>query len=176
MNEIIKKNGINYGVIIGLFSVLVTASIYSINLKLFTSPWIGVSSLIIYIIIGVLLVISTKKQLNNIISFKEAFTVYFLAAVIGSVISTLFNIVLFNFIDPQAKETIKEQTIKYTVEMMEKFGAPASSVNETIQKLNETDNFSTGNLITGMAFSLVFAAILGLILAAIFKSKPSNGL
>ena len=102
--------------------------------------------------------------------------IYFLAALIGTLVSTLFNYVLFNFIDPEAKETIKEITLKYTADMMEKFGAPSASVNETMQKLAETDNYSLGNLLFGMAIVLVFQAVFGLILAAIFKSRTSQGL
>ena len=65
--------------------------------------------------------------------------------------------------------------MKYTADLMAKFGAPSASVNETMKKLAETDNFSLGNLLMGLAFSLVFSAIFGLILAAIFKSKsPSS--
>ena len=173
MNEIIKKNGITYGIIIGLFTILYTTAIYSIDLALFTNAWIGVITMIIYITIGVVLVSKTKKQLNNNITFKEAFTVYFLAAVVGSTISTLFNILLFNFIDPEAKEKIKELSIKYAVEVLEKFGSPDSAVNETIKKMGETDAYSARNLLMGLAFSFVFSAIFGLILAAIFKSKPS---
>ena len=175
MNEIIKKNGVTFGFIFGLFSVLLTTTIYTVDLKLIISAWIGIVSVIISITIGVILIIKTKKQLSNIISFKDAFTVYFIAAAIGSTISTIFYYVLFNLIDPQAKETIKEVTLKYTTEIMEKLGAPAASTNEAMRKLAETDNYSLGNLAMGLAFSLVFSALFGLILAAIFKSKsPSS--
>ncbi|MCF6128144.1 DUF4199 domain-containing protein [Flavobacterium sp. AS60] len=175
MNEIIKKNGVSFGLIFGLFSVLLTTTLYLVDLELFTSSWIGIISVIISISIGVVLITKTKKQLNNVLTFKEGFTVYFIAAAIGSTISTLFNYILFNFVDPGAKETIKEITLKYTSDMMAKFGAPADAVNETMKKLAETDNFSLGNLAMGLAFSLVFSALFGLILAAIFKSKsPSS--
>lgn len=176
MNEIIKKNGITFGIIIGLFSILVTTSIYSIDLNLFISPTIGITSMLVHLIIGIVLITKTKKQMNSIISFKEVFSTYFLAGIIGSFTSTLYNILLFNFIDPEAKTKIKELTIKYTMNMMEKFGSTKEILNETLKKLNETDNFSTGNLISGMFMAFIFIAILGLILAAIFKSKPSQGL
>lgn len=176
MNEIIKKNGITFGIILGLFSLLITTAIYAIDLQLFTSWWIGGIAIVVPIIIGFVLVSKTKKQLNGNINFKEAFTVYFIAAVIGSFISKLFEYILFNFIDPQAKETIKEINIKYTTEMMEKLGAPAASINEAMQKVAETDNYSIGNIIFGLAMGLVFHAIFGLILAAIFKSKSNEGL
>jgi len=173
MNEIVKKNGISYGIILGVFSILITTLIYAIDISLFTSWWVGVISLLIYLVIGIVLVYKTKKQLNNLISFKEAFTVFFLAAVIGSTISVLFNIILFNVIDPSAKETVQQLTLEYTAEMMQKFGARASDVNEALAKMAETDNYSPLNQLKGLVFSFVFSAILGLILALIFKSKPA---
>lgn len=174
MNKIVKKNGITFGVIMGVFSVLVTACIYAINLELFISMWVGVISMVIYLTLGVVLVTRTKKQLGGQITFKEAFTTYFIAAVIGSTISVLFNIVLFNLIDPGAKETLKELTMKYSVEMMQKFGAPASSINEAVREMQKQDNYAPGSQLFGLIFSFVFSAIFGLILALIFKSKSSQ--
>ncbi|MEZ0131134.1 DUF4199 domain-containing protein, partial [Flavobacterium sp. LBUM151] len=64
-----------------------------------------------------------KKNLRTLApQFKDAFTTYFIAAVTGILISTLFNILLFNVIDPGAKDTLSEIMIKYTVGMLQKFG------------------------------------------------------
>ena len=173
MNDIVKKNGIMYGIILGVFSILVTTLIYAIDIELFISMWVGLISMAVYLVIGIVLVAKTKKQLNNVITFKEAFTVFFLAAVIGSTLSVLFNIILFNVIDPAAKETIQQLTLEYTANMMQKFGARASDVNEAISKMAETDNYSPLNQLKGLIFSFIFSALLGLILALIFKSKPA---
>ena len=174
MNEIVKKNGITYGIITGVVSVLITTLIYTIDLKLFTSWWVGVLSIIAYIVIGSILLSKTKKELKGVFPFKEAFTTYFISAVIGIIISVAFNIVLFNFIDPSAKETIKELTIQYAVEMLEKFGTPSSAINEAVKEMEKSDQFSTFELLKGSIFSIAFSAVFGLILAAIFKSKNTN--
>jgi len=175
MNEIIKKNGVTCGAILGIISVASTTLVYVTDIKLFMSWWIGGISLILNIVIGVFLVLNTKKQLNNTINFKDAFSVYFIAGVLGSTLSALYNYFLFNFIDPEAKETLKEMTIKYTVEMMEKFGTPKEVLNQTIAELQKADNYSLGNIVMGLLFVYLIVAIFGLILAAIFKSKsPSS--
>ncbi len=173
MNEIVKKNGITYGIILGVFSVLVTTLIYAIDITLFTSWWVGVLSLLVYLAIGIILLINTKKQMNNVISFKEAFTTFFLAAVIGGTISVVFNILLFNVIDPSAKETVQQLTMEYTSKMMQNFGARSSDINEALAKMAETDNYSPLNQLKGLVFSFIFSALLGLLLALIFKSKPA---
>ena len=82
MNEIIKKNGITYGIITGVVSTLITTLIYSIDLELFTSMWVGFVSIALYTIISIVLLSKTKKELKGIFTFKEAFTTYFIAAVI----------------------------------------------------------------------------------------------
>lgn len=105
INEVIKKNGITYGVMIGIASTLITATIYAIDLNLFTAWWMGLIGIAISLTISIILLSKTKKELNGIFPFKEAFTTYFIATVIGILISTTFNIILFNVIDP-AKEKI----------------------------------------------------------------------
>jgi hypothetical protein len=174
MNEIIKKNGISYGIITGIVSVLITTAIYSIDLNLFVKWWLGIIIFLVYIIIGIVLLSKTKKELKGIFSFKEAFTTYFISAVIGILISVCFNILLFNVIDPSVKDTLNEIIIKYTVEMMEKFGTPSSAINEAVKKMQENNPYSTIELIKGSAFSIAGSALFGLLLALIFKSKPSQ--
>jgi hypothetical protein len=159
MNEIIKKNGISFGIITGVVASLITATIYSIDLHLF---------------IAIVLLTKTKKELNGVFPFKDAFTTYFISAVIGILISVIFNIILFNFIDPSAKDAIKEITIKYAVEMLQKFNTPASAINEAVKKMQESDQFSIIELLKGSAFSMIFSALFGLLLALVFKSKSTQ--
>ena len=174
MNEIIKKNGVSFGIITGVVGALITALIYSIDLKLFTAWWVTVLTFSFYIVIAIVLLSKTKKELLGVFPFKDAFTTYFISAVIGIMVSVVFNILLFNVIDPSAKESIKEISIKYAVEMMEKFNTPTSTINEAIKKLQENDQFSIIELLKGSAFSIVFSALFGLLLALVFKSKSSK--
>ncbi|MNR98393.1 hypothetical protein D3C72_295960 [compost metagenome] len=174
INEIIKRNGITFGIITGISSVLLTTIIYSIDLELFTAWWNSVINFAIYIVIAIILLTKTKRELNGIFPFKDAFTTYFISAVIGILISVSFNIILFNFIDPAAKDTIKEITIKYMISTLEKFGTPASAINEAIAKLKENDQFSIMEQLKGSIFSILFSAIFGLLMAAFFKSKTSS--
>ena len=174
MNDIIKKNGVSFGIITGVVSALLTTAIYAIDLNLFVKWWLGIIMMFIFLSIGIVLLTKTKKELKGIFSFKEAFTTYFISGVIGILISVCFNILLFNVIDPSVKDTLNEITIKYTVETMEKFGAPSSTLNEAVKKMQENNPYSTFELIKGSAFSIAGSALFGLLLALIFKSKPSQ--
>lgn len=174
MNEIIKKNGVSYGIITGVVSALITTAIYSIDLNLFVKWWLGIMIFLVYIIISVILLSKTKKELKGVFSFKEAFTTYFISAVIGILISVGFNILLFNVIDPSAKDAINEIVIKYTAETMQKFGAPSASISEAVKKMQENNPYSTIELLKSSIFSTAGSALFGLLLALIFKSKPTQ--
>jgi hypothetical protein len=174
INEIIKRNGITFGVLTGIISALITATIYAVDLNLFVSWWVGILSIIIYLVLGIVLLSKTKKEMNGLFVFKDAFTTYFICAVIGIAIGTAFNILLFNVIDPSAQDTLKEITIKNAVAMMQKFNSPAAAINEMIAKMKENNPYSVVELLKGSVFSMVFSAIIGLIMAAFFKSKSQE--
>jgi hypothetical protein len=55
--------------------------------------------------------------------------------------------------------------------MMQKFGTPKEALKETIIALKENDPYTIANIIKGSAFSIIFSSIIGMIIAAIMKSK-----
>jgi len=171
IKEVIKKNSVNYGIITGVILSLITAVMYATDINLFIAWWTTLLSFSIYIIVPIFLLIKTKSDLNGVFPFKDAFTTYFICALIGLLISVAFKIILFNFIDPSIKTTLVDMTIDYLKATSEKLGVPASSLNEMIQSLKETDPYSVIEQIKGAVSYLFFCAILGLIMAAFFKSK-----
>ncbi|SFD85717.1 DUF4199 domain-containing protein [Flavobacterium phragmitis] len=174
INEVIKKNGITYGIALGVILALITATLYAIDLKLFVSGWIGGLTFVIYVVVGILLLTKTKKEVNGFFSFKDAFTTFFIATIIAVAISSLFSILLFNVIDPEAKNTLSELLVKYMAETLQKFGTPASAINEALTKMRENNPFSVTEQLKGLVFSVIGYSILGLILAAFFKSKSTQ--
>ncbi len=174
MNEIIKKNGITFGILSGIISILTTTLIYVIDIKLFVSWWLGLLGIAISVILACVLLSKTKKELNGNLNFKEAFTTYFIMALIGILMSTTFGIILFNVIDPSLKESIKELTLKSVSEMMLKFGSNNSDISKALKTIQETDQFSVLQQIKGIFTSIVVSSIFGLILAAFFKTPNSQ--
>ena len=57
---------------------------------------------------------------------------------------------------------------------MQKFNSPAAAINEMIAKMKENNPYSVVELLKGSIFSMVFSAIIGLIMAAFFKSKSQE--
>ncbi|MEO5775547.1 MAG: DUF4199 domain-containing protein [Flavobacterium sp.] len=171
MNAIFKKNAITFGVISGLIGIGVTTLMYLIDLKLFVNMWIGFGMLAMWIVIGCILLSKSKKENQGVMTFKEGFTTYFLSAVIGILISTAFNILLFNFIDTGARETVTEHLLDMQVGMIQKFGGTQAQINEAIANVKENSQFSLKGQLMGIGQAMIGAIIFGLILAAIFKSK-----
>ncbi|WPR70060.1 DUF4199 domain-containing protein [Flavobacterium sp. NG2] len=174
INEVIKRNGITYGTITGVILSLITTIMYTVNLELFIAWWTTLLSFSIFIIIPMLALIKTKVQLKNSFPFKDAFTTYFICALIGLLISVGFKMILFNIIDPSVKDSLLELTVNYLKSTSAKFGVPESSLNEMIENLKKTDPFSIVEQVKGAVVSLFFCALLGLIMAAFFKSKPTS--
>jgi hypothetical protein len=174
MNPIFKNNAINFGIISGLIAITTTTLMYLIDLKLFVNMSIGFGMIAVWIIIGVILLSKSKKENQGIISFKEAFTTYFLSAVIGILISTIFNIFLLNFFDTEARDTITEHVIDFQVELLEKFNTPSDKITEAVNELRENSQFSVKGQIFGIFQAIMGSVIFGLILAAFFKSKPKE--
>jgi len=171
MESIFKKNAINFGIISALLGIIVTTIMYVVDLKLFVNMWIGFGLLVVWFIIGCLLLSKSKKENQGLMNFKQGFTTYLLSALIGILLSTAFNIILFNYIDTEARETITEHFVEMQVKMLEKFGASQVEINEAIGKAKESSQFTVKGQLFGIFQSLLGSIIFGLILAAIFKTK-----
>ena len=173
MNEIIKKNGIKYGTISGLFSVFYMIALYVVDYKLFINIWLGVIVMLAFLAIGIFQLLELRKNLGGFMTFKEAFTGYFISAFLGILISTTFSIVLFNIIDTATRDLIHEALITFQVENFQKWNVPAAEIKKAVDKMKETPQFSTVGLLYGILKSLLGSIVFGLILAAIFKkNKP----
>lgn len=174
MNEIVKKNGVKFGIIAGVLASLITLGIYIIDLKLFVSWWVGILSIIVFVGLCLYLMTSTRKALINNFSFKDAFTTYFVFIVIAIAISSFVKIGLFNFVDINAKDTVNELTIEYTVSMLKKFNTPNEKIKEAVKQMQENNPLNIFQIIKGAFLQIAIYSIFGLILAAIFKSKPKE--
>jgi len=175
MENSVKSISSTYGIYLGIILSLFTVVAYVVDLSLLTKFWFGILSMIVLIIVAIIAVRSTKKQYSGIFSFKNAFTAYFITILIGMSISTLVSILIFNFVDPQSADTVKELTIDASRQMMENFGATESEINEALSKMEDSNQLSIINLLKSFVFSLAFLSLIGLIIALIFREKePIN--
>lgn len=173
---ILRKSAVNYGVVLGIILALITTLMYVVNTELFTQWWIGIITLIIVVITGIVSTAKSKSLLGGFMSFKEAFSSYFITVAVGLLISTVVGILLFTVIDPELADYLNDRTIEITREFMEGFGAPEEEINKALAEMEGKNNFSLANQLKSYVFGLVFQAVIGLLVALIFKKKDPNAI
>jgi len=172
METTLNKNSIDLGVKLGTFLFIITAIIYVVDLNYFSNFLLMLAVYRIPVIaFGIYAVISNKKLKNGIITFKEAFTSYFLCIVIGYLIINLGTIVLFKFIDPAAAVIINENAMVAVKEMMEKYDSPSELIAATMDEMQNNDAFSFSSIIAEFFSRLLLNAIFAVPVALIFKKS-----
>lgn len=177
MNEILKSNGVKYGIILGGIGILMHLTIYLLSgltkENAITGSIIQLVFWLGYLGVRIFQCINTKKEFNNTITFKELFTTLTIAITIGIFISQLFTYSLNNFIDADYGATMNEFMNKQQIIAMKAAKDYVEVSNQDIKDMANTDNFSI--IKTGQAFvmSILISSIMNLILAAIFKSKTN---
>ncbi|WBL20971.1 DUF4199 domain-containing protein [Zunongwangia sp. HRR-M8] len=168
----VKSVAAPFGIYLGIVLSLITVLAYAFNLELFTSWYLGVFNFIIIIVFLVISEIKTRKAVANpAFSFKDAFIAAFIPVAIGLLISTLVSIIIFNFVDPEAAQTVVELTAEMTKNMMEGFGLPEAEIAKAVAEIMNSNQFTILNQLKTYIFQLAFWAVIGLILALIFRKK-----
>ena len=131
--------------------------------------WLSFALLTVVIAFGVVAAKRAKNNNDGLLSFKEAFVNYFLTIVVGTAISSVVGIVIFNVIDPEAAAHLNEQILLESKQMMEGFGMPQEVMATALDEASKKDNFSIGSQLQSYVFSLALYTIIGLIVALIVK-------
>jgi hypothetical protein len=93
--------------------------------------------------------------------------------VIGTLISTIFNYVLFNFIDVPFREALAQETALIQEKMMRSFGASEATIDKSVADTLSGNNYTISKILLSYALGLIFWFVISLIIAAIIKkSKP----
>lgn len=171
MEKSVKSSGVSQGIIIGVILSLITVIGYAVYQDLFTKWWMVFVQLGIPVTFGIIAGVKARKLLGGFISFKSAFTAYLIAVAIGTLISMLISIVIFNFVDPDAAIAIKEKSIEVTVAMLERFGTPQEAIEQSITELEKQDTFGIGTQIKGWFIWMVVYIIVGLLACLAIKKK-----
>lgn len=169
-----KSNSINLGLYLGSALSLIVVLIYAVNLDLFIEWWLRVALLIVVIAFGVVAAKRAKNNNGGFISFKEAFVYYFITIAVGTAISTVIGIVIFNVVDPEAATHLNEQILLKAKQMMEGFGMPQEAMATALDEASKKDNFSIGSQLQSYVFSLALYAVIGLIVALIVKKTDTS--
>jgi hypothetical protein len=172
-----KNKMIKHGLLTGGIVTIYMALLYAAGITYLSSWWLSV--LIYPIIIGLLCYFTARLRdefSDEPFSFKQTFMVILAMSMIATLVSTLWNIILYNVIDTSLAKELSELILEQTRDMMEKWGAPDDTVTKTLKEMKDLPSqFKPIPQLRSWLSGGIFLAIVSLICAAFLKRKtPSN--
>lgn len=174
-----KKKSIIYGVVLGIIS-FVLGLIVLFVVKDLDSFW-GVMSMSfivntgIFIIISALFSFALRKANGGYWSFSIALKSIFMMLAISTIISTIGTQIYVNFVNPTLQEKVVTHTINVTIEYMEKNNVPDevidSKIAELEQQVDAIGKITIGQILKGLAITLLFQFVFSLLLSALSKKE-----
>ena len=172
-----KNHGVFNGVLMGVALIIYTLVTYLIDPSLMFKWWLAlIVGIAIYVIFMSRAGIATRTDLGGYISWKQALTPTFLTFVVGALIASIFNYILYAFIDPSLTDQMLDYTMETTENMMRRFGAADSDIEDALAQVEER-GVSMGplDILKQYVFSLILGFIIAAIISAVIKrTKPEE--
>lgn len=160
--------GVQYGILAGIGCIVLTLILYMINMGLIVSYWF----LSVYAVIVIAMIYSAyviRRAQHNYIVFKDALKATFLVAIFAMLIWTVFNVILFKYIDPDLIQLLKEHSIEQLEKALKLAETPPGRVQEEIRRA-ESRNYAPTLATTALSYalSLIFGFIYAAVISGIF--------
>lgn len=171
MKNPLNKVGITFGIVLAIYYILFNCTLFFTDQTLFANKFVGFFNMAIIIIIGILCVFTAKRRMGGYLTFREAFTPFLIMIAIGVTVNFALYNILFQLVDPSAKDVINKVLNDMLVETLNNSGLPQAQIDEQFAKAKELNQFEPKSQLFMWAGSILRNSILGLLLAAIFKNK-----
>ena len=172
MTDIIKKTGFSIGLILGVLLILLSSYIYFVNLALLTNVWAGVSTLALTVLFGIISIVVIKGKLGGFITFKEAFSGYFITILTGSLLSCFYLVLLYTFfLSSETKEAIIIAMRDFDVSLLKQNLMPQENIDKTLEVYKTFNPFSISTVLTSFIKYLLRDCLIGFLVALIFRNK-----
>ena len=163
-----KKIAINYGIILGVFSILISVLIYAFD-KHHDQDWITRSPGLIVMIVIIFLGIKKFREFNDgYLKLSQALKTGIGIALIGAIISLIYTFIFLNYIEPNYMDEMMEIQ---ELAMMDRF--PDFTDEQIETQMEMVRKFSTPAMTTAFALiiSIFFGFIISLISGLILKKS-----
>jgi len=166
-NPSVLVNALNWGVIIGLISIVYSVILYMLN-KTFSQA-LGYAGIII-IIAGLAFAMKSYRDnvLDGILPFGKAFGFGMLIVVVAGLLGAIFTYLLYAVIDTG----LSEKMMEFTTEKMLKRGVPEAQLDMFLERAAKFQK-PIPMAIAGLITSVLGGVVLSLIMAAIFKKEEA---
>lgn len=153
-----KNVMLNYGLILGVVSILISVISYALGMHLERDWKFGVLGFVAMIVILSMAIKKFKTDNNNLLSFGQAVKVGMGVAIVSSVIVIIYNQIFINFIEPEMMNQLLEVEKAKWVE--------ANMTSEQMEAAEDMFNLFSGAAISS-AIAIVASAFFGFIISAI---------
>ncbi len=171
MNNTMKQTAIKYGTYLAMVNLSYLLYAYLVDQSVFTLTWPGLILFFCGMGFGIFSVAKFKQANGGYASFKEAFSTYMLTSIVAVLIGTVFTIVLFSVIDPEFAAGLMDLILESTLEKFESSGMNDEQIDSIISRIEGSNPFGAIGQIKSAAFSIMFNAIIALIVAAAMKKN-----
>lgn len=173
------SNASKSGLILGVLAVALTFISYIVDSSLLAAWWLGFLFLGLFMVYIIIQGVKYRKEETEegYLSYGKAFQYSFVVFAISGIFGTLARILLFEVIDPDLVGILTEQLMEQQIAMLESFGTPASTIDDQMETMRAAteEGMSTGGLLKGYLWAMIFYVICSLITAAfIKKSEPEE--
>lgn len=165
------KNGAIVGAIFGTLTIV----LYMISESLLANGILGILILLAYAVVFAVLGVKYRNHVGGYLSYGQAYLAIFVMILISMLVSTVFNIILHQLIDPDLGQRLTEISIETSEAMMRRFGAPEDQIEATLATMRGTNNYSIGKQLIGVLYvGVIGNALVTLILALIAKKNKEE--
>lgn len=168
-----NNHAIKSGLIVGVISIVITLLLYIVDPSMLASMWVGLFIFALLLVLVSYFGRQHRGETGGFMSFGKAWVYSMQLFVIAGIIGTIFNILLYNVIDPELPGIVADKAVENAESMMARFGMPEDQMDEALDKTrNDTiERFTIVGSLTGYLWSLIFYAILSLITGLIIKKN-----
>ena len=171
MNSIIKKSSLKIGLVLAILQMLITLHLYYNGS--FVDTKFGILILLLNVIFGAISIFIVKKKLLDI-SLREAFSAYMIPIIFSILIWSSFYFLFFKtFATEEKKEKIKIEIADFQLKNMQLNDFSKADIKKNIELSKEISPFDFGVVFQSAFRYFILYAILGIIIAFIFKNKSS---
>jgi len=157
---------LNYGLILGVVSVLLSVAIYAMG-KIYDQGWeVALLSFVIMAVIIFMGLKNFKEGNNNLLSLGNALKIGLGIALIGGLISVIYNQIFINFIEPDFMENMMKVG---EAKMLEQNPNMTDEQLEMAKGMQEKMSGPVIGAAMGIVASLFFGFIISLIEGLILK-------
>lgn len=166
---------IRESLVVGAAFVLLNVLAYLADPTLLASTWFGFGIGILSWVALVMLGVRERKRQDNVLRYWPSWKALMIASAIVILMSTVWQLLLFNVIDSGLVAVLEEAAIENAVSMMEGFGTPESAIEEAVAQMEDgqiREGYAPGRMAINGLIGIAFMGVLNLLFALIVRKEP----